>query len=320
MNCVVCTLFERDYHFGVAVLVNSLCRAGFKGTVCAGFRGPLPPWTQGRLKTLENGQWEMAVMPDVRLLFLQLDTPAHLTNFKPDFLLQVEAIPGLESETVIYCDPDIVIESDWRFFEDWLSCGVALCEDVNSPLAENNPRRVGWRRSVKPFGFELNFRASTYANGGFIGLSWQHRKLLTVWQELITHAADALGGKDIVGIQGGRQLPGLYGFGDCFRMTDQDALNAALEACPEIPASFLGRHAMGFDPGFALLPHALGPLKPWRRHYVWEALSGFPPTPADKAYWDHVDGPIRPFGFTVIFYKRLGLTLGAALGRFIRRT
>jgi len=320
MKCVVCTLFERHYHWGVAVLVNSLCHAGFKGTIYAGFRGPLPPWAERQVRMLKPGQWEMEVSPDVRILFLLLETPVHFTNFKPDFLLQIEALAGAESEAVIYCDPDIIVQTHWRFIEDWLTCGVALCADVNSPLPENHPKRVGWRRFFKPFGHELNFRSSDYANGGWIGLRWEYRKVLPVWQELMTRMAAALGGGDVVTIEGGRKLQTSYGFANCFNMTDQDTLNATLEACPDIPASFLGGEAMGFLSGDAILPHALGPAKPWKRHYLWEALAGRPPTIVDKAFWNQAAaGPIHPFSSLLVRWKRLEITIGAAIGRLIRR-
>jgi hypothetical protein len=319
MKCVVATLFERNYHLGAAVLVNSLCKAGFKGTVYAGFRGPLPPWAEQPARRLEDGRWEMPVSPDVRIVFLRLETPAHLTNFKPDFLLQIETLAGAESEAVIYCDPDIVINVDWRYIEDWLSCGVALCEDINSPLAANHPKRVGWRRFFKPFGHELNFRSAEYANGGWIGLRWEYRKLLPIWKEFMTQITTALGGSDVVGIHGGRNLEDSYGFGDCFNRTDQDALNAVLEASPEIPVSFLGQSAMGFMGGHAIVPHALGSSKPWQRHYLLNALSGRPPTVMDKAFWHNANGPIQPFAIWLVHYKHMELILGAVLGRFIRR-
>ena len=57
MKCVIATLFERDYHFGAAVLVNSLCNSGFTGTIYAGFRGPLPLWAKDGAKPL----WKKAV-------------------------------------------------------------------------------------------------------------------------------------------------------------------------------------------------------------------------------------------------------------------
>lgn len=318
MKCVVCTLFEHHYHWGAAVLVNSLCRAGFKGTIYAGFRGPLPPWAEHQVRELEAGQWEMTVSSDVRIIFLKLETTAHLTNFKPDFLLQIEALAGKESDAVIYCDPDIVINTDWAFMEDWLTCGLALCEDINSPLPENHPRRIGWRRFFQPLGHELRFRSTEYANGGWIGLRWEHRKFLPVWQEFMHRIAAALGGADIVGIDGGRRLQS-YGFANCFNKTDQDALNAALEACPDLPVSFLGGDAMGFLKGSIFLPHALGPAKPWQRHYLREALSGRPPAPVDKCFWNCTDGPLRPFSPLRVRIQRLKLLLAAAIGRFIQR-
>lgn len=320
MKCVICTLFEGEYHLGVAVLVNSLCQAGFRGTIYAGFRGPLPPWTQGKANAMPGGHWDMQITPDVRLVFIPLDTPAHFTNFKPDFLLQVEALASPESEAVAYLDPDIVINTDWSYLEDWLSCGVALCEDVNSPIHENDPRRIGWRRFFKPLGFDLHFRTASYINGGFVGLSWAHRKFLVTWQEFITAIAAHLGGKDVVGISGGRRLSGAYGFADCFHQCDQDALNATLEACPEIPISVLGQQAMAFHAGRCILPHALGPAKPWRRRYLREALSGSPPALVDKVFWKQVDGPIRPFSRVHVASTRFRLALSAALGRLIQRT
>ena len=317
MKCVVATLFEHHYHVGAAALANSLVRAGFTGTIYAGFRGPLPAWARDAKKTREN-EWTLAVTPDVRLIFLELETRAHFTNHKPDFLLRIEKLATAESDALVYCDPDLVLTGRWSFVEDWLSCGVALCEDVNSPLARNHPWREGWRRFFAPLGFELRFRDPEYANGGFVGLRWEHRKLLVTWQALLGHALAALGGDDVVGIEGGRRLAA-YGFADCFLRTDQDALNAALEACPEIPLSFLGRAAMGFAAGEPRLPHALGQAKPWLRNYVREALQGRPPSQADKAFWQHADGPLRPYSPSEISGQRFQLAIGAALGRFINR-
>lgn len=320
VNITFCTLFERHYHFGVAVLANSLCASGFKGTLYAGFRGPLPPWAEDEVDMIESGKWEMKISPEVRLVFLLLDTPAHFTNYKPDFLLQIAEIAGTENDTMVYCDPDIVINETWSYFEDWLTCGVALCEDINSPMSESHPRRIGWRRFFQPLGFELRPRGSSYANGGFIGLRREDRQLLTIWRDLLNHAASSLGGKDVAGIPGGRMLDGLYGFADCFGKTDQDMLNAALEACPEIEVSFLGPQAMGFLPGNAILPHALVAAKPWQRHYLADAFAGQPPSVVDKAFWHYAAGPLQPFGPARIALKKLNLTASAVLGRFIRRT
>jgi hypothetical protein len=318
MRSIVCTLFEKQYHLGVAVLINSLAHAGYTGSVHAGFRGPLPPWAAGRAKQRDAATWILPVTDELDVLFTHLETDAHFTNYKPDFMLQTLA--QTETDAVLYCDPDVVVNTSWRYIEEWLTCGVGLCDDVNSPLAENHPRRIGWRRFFQAAGQELHFRGERYANGGVVGVPRVHAHLLEVWMQLLTAATASLGGRDVVGIGGGRNLPGAYGFADCFRQPDQDTLNAALEACPQIPLSFLGRQAMGFDAGSPSLPHATGTLKPWSRRYLREALSGKPPVRVDKIFWKFVDGPLHPFTAAHVRATRLRLTVAAGLGRIIRRS
>ena len=318
MTCVVCTLFERDYHFGVAVLVNSLCASGFKGTVYAGFRGPLPPWAESASSSTPE-RWELTVTPEVRIVFSRLETSAHFSNYKPDFLFRVKELAESTSDAVVYFDPDLVVNSRWSYLEEWLSCGVALCEDVNSPLAENHPRRVGWRRFFEPTGSRLTYRGEPYANGGMIGLRWSDSHFLTVWQKFLSQVCASLGGNDVVDIGGGRVLRRPYGFANCFGQPDQDSLNAALEACPDIAVSFLGRQAMGFQSGNPLLPHALGPMKPWNRNYLRDALMGISPGPVDKVFWRNADGPIKPYPPVELRIRQLAMKVGAALGRVIRR-
>ena len=320
MKCVVCTLFEHHHHFGVAGLVNSLCKSGFRGTVYAGFKGPVPPWAERSVKVQANGQMALEVMDGVRLIFVPIKTPAHLTNYKPDFMLQVEALAAAETDALIYRDPDVLIDVKWDFIVDWLSCGLAVCEDVNSPMPENHPTRVGWRRFFKQYGHDLHYRSISYVNGGFVGLTWNYRKILPLWQEFMVHIAKLLGGGNVVGIEGGQMLPGLYGFANCFSKTDQDALNAILEACPDIPVSCLGREAMGFRGGMTLLPHALGRPKPWNRRCIRLALGGRPPRLVDKIYWNNMKGPLRPFTDSQIASTRWRLAVAASIGRVVRRT
>ena len=314
----VCTLFEGDYHLGLAALVNSLYAHGFRGVVWAGYRGDLPPWAKPA--TAHSAYAEYQVAEGCVIRFLRLETTAHLTNIKPDFMLSILDQHDPACEALFYIDPDIVINEPWPSFEEWITCGVAVCEDVNSPFPVHHPRRVGWRRCFGKIGITLRPRDASYANGGFVGVARGNREFLVTWKRLQDAMWTVIGGAEFAGIPGGQSVAGRSGFFDCFGKTDQDALNAAIEAAGEIPVSFLGRQAMGFEAGKAMLPHALGVAKPWRRHYIREALAGRPPTPADRSFWEHAAGPASALSRNTIARAKVSLAIAAAIGRFIRRS
>src|SRR4051794_19744072 len=85
---IICTVFEGNYHYGLGALVNSLCGQGFRGVIYAGYRGDLPPWAAS--KVYANGIGTIYdVSEGCSIHFIPLNTPLHLNNFKPHFLLQL---------------------------------------------------------------------------------------------------------------------------------------------------------------------------------------------------------------------------------------
>ena len=320
MSSSVCTLFEGNYHFGVAALVNSLCVNGFEGVVYAGYRGELPPWARDARDSTITG-WSHAatlqVTEQVKVVFLRLDTDHHLTNYKPDFMLDLFAGPASDDEALFYLDPDIVVNERWTYFTEWVTCGVALCEDVNSPVSENHPRRVGWRRFYAKSDATLRFKSDHYANGGFVGVMQRHREFLTTWKRFNLLMGQIIGGLSVTRITGGQAFTE-KGFANCFDIADQDGLNATVEGS-DIPCSILGQDAMAFKAGAASLPHALGPGKPWDRQYIASAIRGKPPRTVDKLYWQSVSGQIAAHSWLTIKHKRLALTIASLIGRFYYR-
>lgn len=320
MRSSVCTLFEGKYHFGVAALVNSLCANGFEGVVYAGYRGELPPWVvDASFTKIEfwNHAAAMSVTQQVSVVFLRLDTDYHLTNYKPDFMLDLFAGPASDDEALFYLDPDIVVNERWTYFTEWVTCGVALCEDVNSPVSENHPRRVGWRRFLDQNQMRHSFTTVQYANGGCVGVHRSKSEFLSAWKTIQERIATIVGGSSVAKIGMGAAFTN-KGFADCFDSTDQDALNVTIEHC-DIPCSILGQEAMAFKAGAELLPHALGPGKPWARSYIAFAIKGKPPRAVDKLYWQSVSGPIAAHSWLTIKLKRLALTMASLIGRFYCR-
>ncbi|MDL2336850.1 MAG: hypothetical protein QFE16_03320 [Pseudomonadota bacterium] len=319
MNSAVCTLFEGNYHYGLAALANSLHRAGFRGQLYAGYRGELPDWALSAVASPLHS-WPLArslqIDTGLTIVFLPLETDYHLTNYKADFMLALFDGPVRDADALFYVDPDICVICPWTYVLDWVSCGVALCEDVNSPLPEHHPRRVGWREYYAKRGVALKFRAPEYVNGGFVGVRGADRAFLTCWKQAMDLMAEEIGSLRLA--LSANSAYRSTGFADCFDRTDQDGLNVAIESS-QIRVSVIGKEAMGLKAGSALIPHALGHVKPWRINYVRWSLSGFPPRLADKAFWSSVAHPISPYSAVTRRLKQVELAVASAIGRFFSR-
>ncbi|MES2646516.1 MAG: hypothetical protein V4717_06545 [Bacteroidota bacterium] len=321
MSIVICTLFEGHYHYGVAALTNSLYKVGYKGTIYVGYRGAMPSWaSQAQSLTIKG--WDeckqLQLDHGINLCFIRLNTDYHLTNYKPDFMLRIIESIGTEIEGIFYFDPDIVITAPWSFYKDWLECGIALCEDVNSPLMEFHPKRVAWRKYYKPFGLDLAYKNSIYVNGGFIGVNLKNVGFLNAWKRVQELMGEAIGGLNRSSLSG-EQLPThLSGDFAPFGKTDQDALNAAVEFYAS-EYSYLGKDAMSLARGISIMSHALGQPKAWHWSPFGQMFKGRPPRTADKDYWKVVDYPIAIYNKYQIRRMRVLISIAAFVGRFYKR-
>lgn len=307
MNSVAVTLFEGDHHLGAAALINSLHAAGFAGTMVCGYRGTLPPWASAA-RELEA----------IEVEFIALETADHLTNHKPEFLLRVWADLHPEAARLFYFDPDIVLKTRWSFFEEWADYGVALVEDVNSPLSETHPRRGAWRHCLAVRRKRVRRETPLYVNGGFIGLTRAQQGFLHEWRDAMTLVGEEIGGLEhsmfsFASAGADRASPAYP-----FSKTDQDALNIAVMAGSQ-PVSIMGSEAMDFRPGGWTLSHAIGPEKPWRKNILLAALAGRAPTAADHAFWDHAVSPLPVFTARAAAWRRSTLACACLVSRFYRR-
>ncbi|GAB3925922.1 hypothetical protein [Mucilaginibacter myungsuensis] len=321
MRSAICTLFEGDYHYGLAALSNSLYAQGFRGTIYAGYKGKLPAWVtdyQNNNDVLCEDGLIVEVAGGLQLHFLQIGSNSHLTNYKPDLLLQLLNGPAKNADSIFYFDPDIVVTTPWSFFEQWVSAGICLCEDVNSPLSEHHPRRDAWRKHYATNAITLQFKNSVYVNGGFIGLEAKDAGFLGNWKNVQDIMADAIGGLNN-SVFAGKPLPeGQQERFNPFSRTDQDALNITIETW-DGKVSYMGKDAMGFKPGIGVLPHSLGSFKPWHGGYLLRALNGYTPRNVDREYWRSVNTPINLYTRSTISYNSIALKLAAFIGRFYKR-
>lgn len=311
MNASICTLFEGNYHFGVAALSNSLINNGFTGTIYVGYRGELPAWVVNYKK--ENGvevdkNIEICPAEDVILKFIYLDTSNHFTNYKPKFMKDL-LLEYKDIDNLFYFDPDIVIDINFSFYEEWINSGIAVSEDINSPIQEFHPRRVGWRTFFKKHDIDLNFKNSIYVNGGFLGIKRESIRFLELWIDIQNIATQLIGGLEVSFLDEIKIR--------MFDVFDQDCLNATIEAYNG-RVSFVGKEGMGFKNGASMMFHALGSPKPWSANILTRALNGRSPRKVDTAYWKNSNYPILAHSNWEIKRKKASINVAKLIGRFYR--
>jgi hypothetical protein len=254
---------------------------------------------------------EFVVTPECTIRFVPVETKRHLTNYKPEFMRALWNEKCTQANALFYFDPDITIRCRWSYFEEWVAAGIALCEDVNSPVPVTHPLRAQWQRIYRRHGVELRFSASQYVNGGFVGVAREQRAFLDDWCRAQEIMEGEIGGlHQIAADLGGRDHP--------FGKTDQDALNIAM-GMSEAPYSVIGKEGMDLKPGGFTMAHTLGYPKGWDTGFALQAMRGHPPSNSVKAYFNHVDHPIRVFSRYDAFIRKTDLSIGALIGRFYRR-
>jgi hypothetical protein len=313
MATVVCTLFEKHYHFGLAALVNSLYRHGYRGPIYAGYKGALPFWSTGRKDNPQLG-WlnasTMVVAEGLEIHFLPIESEFHLSLYKSYYMEELFNTVAIDADGIAYFDPDIVIKFNWKFFETWMTNGVALV-DENITRPANHPTRKEWEKVIEKINRKTVRGMNTYLNGGFCGVSKQNIEFVKVWSQVTDAGIKYFNLNPAKWI---RIRDNSYAF---FNL-DQDALNITAMCC-DTPISEIGPEGMDFIPGGFTMSHAFGQPKPWRKRFVRSALKGQGPSLADKAYWVNVTGPIQLYGRGFLKVKALKLTVASFIGRFYRR-
>lgn len=306
---VIFSLYEGDYHLGLAALINSLVRAGFSGLFWIGCRGAPPPWTS-RLPRRPDGLFQVG---NALLGFEVITADRHFGQFKPEFFLSL-IDRGIAVKYLWYFDPDITVRCDWEFFQRWVRYGVCLCHDATiTHIPARHPFRAAWTEMACSAGWgEPVNQQEWYFNSGFVGLDVAHRDFPAQW-----NAAVKLANRN--GVDPGRfQNRKRY---QLFATVDQDSLNiAAMYAA--VPFSTMGPEAMGFTYGGIpmCMYHAIGKFKPWRRRFLAEALRGYPPSPADKHFVACATGPIQPYSGAALAFLRARVAAATLLTRFWRRS
>jgi hypothetical protein len=297
MNLSLFTLYERDYHLGVAALINSAIQCGFRGRIFIFYRDQLPPWFSSQID-------ESLQKAGLQLVFELCNPARHLGYHKPFAAREILARhPDLDG--VVYADPDITFSAPWAFFEKWVAGGVALCLDCNFPwIPKNHPWRLEWRSLAERAGLTVRQEPTEYVNSGFFALRSADREFLDHWIEGTLQFEK----------EGGDTTRFAMEKRPCAIAGDQDLLAASLHAASAQPA-YLGQEGMGFNGHHMIMSHAVETPKPWRACFFRQALQGRKPTIAAKMWLRHACYPIPAISSFARLRKKVDLSAGLAISR-----
>jgi len=303
---VVCTLFEGGYHFGVAALINSIVKGGYRGLFWVGYRGDLPPWLAG-LQRDENGLY---LVGNAILGFELLDSDVHFTHFKPVFMKSL-IDRGIAVSRLWYFDPDITVRCNWDFYRRWVKFGICVCQEYSmGTMPSRHPIRCEWIESARNAGWgEPIHELERYFNAGFLGLQVQRVEFLDTWAAA-NDLARSLGVDQAQFYTGSRA--------NTFQFADQDAMNIAAMYSKE-PLSPIGPEGMGWVTGGFTMYHTVGGKKPWKKKFLLSSLSADPPWNGDRHFLESVDGPLRPYSGFRLRMMRFSADLANLIGRFYVR-
>ncbi len=313
----ICTVFEGHYHKGVAALVNSLHRQGYEGVIWIGYKGALPPWAI--IESKNDLAEVMTVCDNLKINFIKFPKEAFLPYCKPDFMLDILEKYQPDAEKLFYIDCDIIIKCPISYFEEWTDYGVALCEDVNSPLPTSHPLRHQWAQYFKKYGITVRRDNSQYVNGGFLGLNREAKSFLETWrdvQNLVLEDMERIKA-DLHNSHKGDIASGLQGRNYMFNRTDQDALNIAKDVTNET-LSIVDNSGMDFQGVGYIMSHAASKTKPWEKNWLkYVVKNGQRPSPTDRIFLDYVSVPINIYSNQELRFKRFHLKIASALARFL---
>ena len=313
MPSSVCTLFEKNHHYGVAALINSLYKYSYRGSIYVGYKGELPAWCSSG-KADPEILWENAstlqIAEGCKVHFLPVKTEMHFAFYKPHFMIALFGIVKNDVEGIVYFDPDIVIKCRWIGFEAWISHGVAMVHEITD-MPATHPMRWEWKKVINIMNKQPTRSLHSYFNSGFCGVTRQNIEFLTVWAEVIN-----------VGIQHFKLTPTRWVQTNdrtyLFFNPDQDAFNIAAMCC-DSPISEIGPEGMDITLEGFVMSHALGRSKPWNKKFIRMALKGIAPSAADKNFWANTKSPIQLYGNLRFKIKILKLYIAIYISRFYKR-